>query len=436
MLITFAHQDALVSSENFSQYSSSLKNYARLLQEVVSSGSYEAPESSINLPSDQKLLNNVLDMKSKKTSPRLRYIIDIGIGGSNLGTKAVYDALHGYYDIVQPDRLPKIIFLDTVSEDFYIPFSSLMESINNKEEILINAISKSGGTTETIVNLEVVLELLQKKFPDIKQRVVITTDENSKLWHRAKELNIDLLPIPKQVGGRYSVLSAAELFPLACAGIHIERLLKGAEEMRTVCISTDLKNNPAALSAAIMYFHAQNGRTISDSFFFAPQLESIGKWYRQLMAESIGKENDLQGNIVHAGITPTVSVGSTDLHSVGQLYLSGPRDKTTTFIYTTNEPAMVAVPSTLQFPLVEGIENKKLRDIMKAILEGVKIAYKKQELPFMEVALETITEQSLGEFLQLKMIEIMYLGKLFNINTFDQPHVELYKVETKRILNG
>jgi glucose-6-phosphate isomerase len=185
-----------------------------------------------------------------------------------------------------------------------------------------------------------------------------------------------------------------------------------------------------------MYFHAQNGRTISDSFFFAPQLESIGKWYRQLMAESIGKENDLQGNIVHAGITPTVSVGSTDLHSVGQLYLSGPRDKTTTFIYTTNEPAMVAVPSTLQFPLVEGIENKKLRDIMKAILEGVKIAYKKQELPFMEVALETITEQSLGEFLQLKMIEIMYLGKLFNINTFDQPHVELYKVETKRILNG
>jgi len=437
MLTTFSYKNsALIPQNTLEEIASSLKEYTRRLQSVVDSKTYDAPESSINLPSDASLLDSVLTMKEKKVSPQLRYILDVGIGGSNLGTKSVYDALFGFYDILQPDRFPKILFLDTVSEDFFIKLSSLLESISNKEEILINAISKSGGTTETIANLEVLLEFLKKTFPDISDRLVITTDENSKLWQRAKELQIDVLPIPKQVGGRYSVLSAVGLFPLAAAGITIERLLKGAEEMREFCLSQDGLANPALLSAAITHFHSKNGKNITDSFFFAPQLESIGKWYRQLTGESLGKEHDLQGNVVHTGITPTVSIGSTDLHSVGQLYLGGPRDKITTFIYTTNEPALLSLPSSLQFPLVEGIENKKLREIMAAILEGVKIAYQKQGLPFMEVAFDSINEQSLGEFLQFKMLEMMYLGQLFNVNAFDQPHVELYKVETKRILNS
>jgi glucose-6-phosphate isomerase len=432
----FVYESNLLQPSQLNELFEKHVTYIQHLQSVIRSKSYEALESSINLPSDGNILKNVLEMKSKKVTPQLKYIIDIGIGGSNLGTKAIYDSFFGYFDILHADRFPKIIFLDTTDPEFIFHFSEFIKkNIQHPDEILINAISKSGGTTETIANLEITLDLLKKKIPDIEKRLVITTDENSKLWEASKEKNVDVLSIPKMVGGRYSVLSAVGLFPLAAVGINIELLLQGAEEMRAVCTSSDLEKNDAFISAATIYLHQLNHKNINDTFIFHPELESIGKWYRQLMGESIGKENDLDGNVVHAGVTPTVSIGSTDLHSVGQLYLGGPQDKTTTFVYTEKNNNNVTIPSQLQFPLVEGITNKKTSEIMKAILEGTKIAYKKQHLPFVEVILEEINEKELGAFLQFKMIEMMYLGKMLQVNTFDQPHVELYKVETKKILN-
>ncbi len=435
MNMKFIYKDTSLIEQTFIEDNVTvLKDYTKHLQAVSSSKTYDAPESSLNLPSDEAVLKEVLQVKGKVNS-NLKYVVDIGKGGSNLGTKAVYDALYGYYDLLQPDRFPKMIFLDTIDTNVMQKFISLLGTIQNTDEIIVNAISKSGGTTETVANLEIVLKVLTEKFGEYaKERIVITTDEGSKLWKHAEIDHFDVLPIPKQVGGRFSVLSAVGLFPLACAGIDISELLKGANEMKEYCIQ-DSVDNPALISAITIFLHSKQGRTINDSFFFLPQLESIGKWYRQLTGESLGKEHDLEGNVVHAGVTPTVSIGSTDLHSVGQLYLGGPRDKTTTFIYSTRMDSTLSVPSQLTFPLVEGIKNKSMPDIMYAIREGVKIAYKKQELPYMEVALERVDEHSLGEFLQFKMIEMMYLGKLLNVNTFDQPHVELYKNETKKILN-
>ena len=155
------------------------------------------------------------------------------------------------------------------------------------------------------------------------------------------------------------------------------------------------------------------------------------------MGESIGKEHDREGEVVHTGLTPTVSIGSTDLHSVGQLYLGGPRDKITTFIYSTDAEEKVRVPKKRSFPsVVEMINGKSTHDIMGAILEGAKIAYNKNELPFMEIELEGITPYELGAFMQFKMIEMMYLGILLNVNPFDQPNVESYKVETKQLLEN
>jgi glucose-6-phosphate isomerase len=203
--------------------------------------------------------------------------------------------------------------------------------------------------------------------------------------------------------------------------------------MRDECLSG---SSLAAVSASLLaYFHTQ-GKTINDNFFFHPELESLGKWYRQLMGESVGKAQSLSGETVHAGITPTISLGSTDLHSVGQLYLGGPLDKFTTFVYTEHT-ADIAVPSERVFPeLIPAITEKSAKDILEAILEGVKIAYQKAGLPFMEVVMEHIDERSIGAYLQFKMLEMMHLGHLLNVNTFDQPSVEAYKVETKKILEG
>jgi glucose-6-phosphate isomerase len=320
-----------------------------------------------------------------------------------------------------------MIFLDTQDESVLFHALELINSLTSKDEILVNALSKSGGTTETMSNLEVIIDVLKKKFGDVMDRIVFTTDDGSKMHEIAKTKGIDVLTIPKTVGGRFSVLSAVGLFPFVMAGFNVKAILTGAQKMRDLCL-TDDPTNPAILSASLLYYHATHGKNIHDLFTFLPQLESLGKWYRQLMGESLGKDE--------VGLTPTVSVGSTDLHSVGQLYLGGPKDKITTFLYTSDSKYDVSVPEQAEFDLVDGIQGKKISHIMHAIVEGTKIAYKNQSLPFMEVVLDTVSEETLGEFVQFKMMEMMYLGHLMKINAFDQPHVELYKKETRRILQS
>jgi glucose-6-phosphate isomerase len=410
-----------------------LEMYTVHLRQVRESRAYDASESSLNLPGDAELLERVEAVVSEKVTPALKYSVVAGIGGSNLGTKAIYDAMFGRDDVLEPERFPKMLFAETTDPEWLAKVVRLLKTISAPEEVLVTVISKSGGTTETIANFEVIMQALHEKLGDITKRVVVITDEGSKLWDAAIVKGIAHLPIPAPVGGRYSVFSAVGLLPLRSVGVDVNRLRDGAREMLDQCFSGD---NIAARSAVVLATQHSRGFHINDNFFFHPELESVGKWYRQLMGESVGKEQSLNGETVHAGITPTVSLGSTDLHSVGQLYLGGPKDKLTTFVFSRQSEA-VDVPSRRVFPdLVPMIDGKSANDIMTAILEGVKIAYIKAGLPFMEVSLDEVDEQSIGAYLQFKMLEMMYLGQLLNVNSFDQPNVESYKIETKRLLEA
>lgn len=413
---------------------SSLQAYLERLNEVHELNNYEAAESSINLPFDEMLLKEVENLAAKKVTSKLRYIFVVGIGGSNLGTKAVYDALYGYRDLLQENR-PQMIFVDTNNTTLLNFYSkNLIPSLASEEEYLLITISKSGGTTETIVNTEILLDALRERFGAIEERTVVITDEGSAFWLGAEKAQIARLSIPKMVGGRYSVFSAVGLFPLLVLGFDIKAFRQGAEDMLRHCISADYSENQALLSASFLYLAYLEGKTINDNFIFNSELESLGKWYRQLLGESIGKEYNLVGEKVAAGITPTVSIGSTDLHSVAQLYLGGPKDKVTTFIYSRPDKD-IDIPNNRVFDkIADMIDGKTTNNIMEAILGGTKIAYKNNHLPFMEVELEGVTPYELGAFMQFKMIEVMYLGKLLELNPFDQPNVESYKVETKRLL--
>lgn len=427
------YNEQLQSDQVFQKLLQATNGYSAKLRGVVEGNEYTEYESSILLPSDQALLDQVQALATQKTTESLRYHIVIGIGGSNLGTKAVYDALHGTWDVLEPARYPKLLFAETTNPEWLVKAANLIETLDSSEEILVSVISKSGGTTETLANFEILIGTMSAKFSNALDRVVAITDEGSALWEQAGAKNIDRLAIPKPVGGRFSVLSAVGLFPLATTGIDIAALQGGAATMRDASMS---EGSPAAVSAALLAYFHQQGKVINDNFFFHPELESLGKWYRQLMGESIGKAQSLSGETVHTGITPTISIGSTDLHSVGQLYLGGPRDKFTTFVYS-QQTANVTVPKDRVLPeLIPAITEKSAQTILDAILEGVKIAYQKSDLPFMEVVLTRIDEQSIGAYLQFKMIEMMYLGQLLNVNVFDQPSVEDYKVETKKILEG
>jgi len=424
----FLYKDsALLEEKNIKETVNLLNGYINHLNDVAQRNNYEDSESSINLSFDEELLKKVVGLKEKKVTKNLKYILVIGIGGSNLGTKAIYDSVFGYYDVIEKERYPKLIFLDTQDAVVLSKIKKLINSLSSKDEILVNVISKSGGTTETAVNLEVVYELLQNKFSGADDRIVITTDRGSKMQKSAETKNIEVLNIPQKVGGRYSVFSAVGLFPLVASGFNVVELRRGAQNMRNVCLRKISEDNPAAVSAAIIYLHYKHGKNINDNFIFLPQLESLGKWYRQLLGESIGKDGK--------GITPTVSIGSTDLHSVGQLYLGGPKDKITTFIYGENLTNQISVPEKTVFNLVDVIPGKPIQKVMDAIVGGVKIAYRKQNAPFMEIVFNNASEEALGEFMQFKMIETMFLGVFMDVNAFDQPQVELYKTETKKILS-
>lgn len=409
--------------------------YSEHLRQVSKKQDYLDLEASIQCVADNKTITSVYALIKKKVTKKLKYIVVIGIGGSNLGTKALYDALCGSFDLLEPEKFPKIIFIDTNNTSSLNHLKKFFSThIYNVEEILLCSISKSGGTTETIANAEIIIGFL-RKHKHILDRVVVITGQESNLLDVAELLGIDTLIIPEKIGGRYSVFSAVGLFPLAAAGFDIRALLSGAKKIRTQCTMQDIAKNPAVISATILYMQYNKRRTIHNSFMFNSELESLGKWYRQLIGESIGKEKDINGKIVNIGITPLVSIGSTDLHSVGQLYLSNSKNIFTSFIYTEKQGPEVSIPKVRLFPnLIKMISGKTASDILNAILDGTKMAYNKKRIPFCEIILDSIDEQSIGEFFQFKMIEIMYLAKLLNINAFDQPNVEIYKKETKNIL--
>ena len=248
-------------------------------------------------------------------------IIVVGIGGSNLGTWALQDAVLGKAYNLDRKGKPEILYADTVDPNNIARINNILaNTLKKRKKVVINAISKSGGTTETIANFEVFLQTLKKFQKNYKDSVVVTTGTHTNFWHLAHDEGFHILPIPDKVGGRYSVFTPVGLFPLAVIGMNTRKLLDGAAHMRARCLQK--RNNPAIIRAAMLAKNRYEGRNIADNFYFDPDLESVGKWYRQLMGESIGKEwNKSHKKRVWMGITPTVSIGSTDLHSMGTTLL-------------------------------------------------------------------------------------------------------------------
>ncbi|OGL77211.1 hypothetical protein A3E97_05440 [Candidatus Uhrbacteria bacterium RIFCSPHIGHO2_12_FULL_47_12] len=423
-----------ISAKELGTSAKQLESYRRHLVNVREKSEFDDLECSINLPFSTHI-DAILERAEGYRTKQLKIVVVIGIGGSNLGTQAVYDAL--------PRKNVEMLFLDTVSSThFSLVLEKLTKQLKNKKQFLIVSISKSGGTTETMANTEALLAALKKLYKDVRDRLVVISDDGSKFFEAAKKQKIDHLGIPAKVGGRYSVFSAVGLFPLAVAGYDVRKLVEGARGAVEDGLLGDTAQNHALVSAYATYAHAKKGRSIHNTFLFAPELESLGKWYRQLMGESVGKEKDLDGHVVHAGITPIVSIGSTDLHSMAQLYFGGPDDKFTNIISIARTPSFMKegagggrVPSKLLFPnMVEHLPGKSLDELMSEIVGGVTATYQKLKRPFLSIELEAVSEKELGYYLQFRMVEMMYLAQLMSVNAFDQPAVEGYKVETKKRL--
>lgn len=408
---------------------SKLREFQSHLIGVRSRGDFNDGESSINLVHSNDLLERVRDLASEK-GQGVRHVIVVGIGGSSLGSEAIYQALGGHYG----ERTIEMLFVETVDSKMLERVAGLFASAEYPHEVLVVVASKSGRTIETMANADIIYRTLVDRFGGVaKERVVTISDENSSLSELALREGFSQLTIPSLVGGRYSVFSAVGLFPLAVAGIDIVALVRGAKESLESSLHSE--ESPAFVSALVQAEHYLWGRKIHDTFIFDPSLETLGKWYRQLLGESIGKTDSVDGEERRVGITPTVSIGSTDLHSVGQLYFGGPKgERLTTFVRRENSSNFCFSDKGIFLDDSLNLKGKTVEDVMHAISLGVRESYKNSGLPFIDVWLEEVTEYELGAFMQWKMVEVMFLARLLDVNPFDQPAVEDYKNNTIRIL--
>jgi glucose-6-phosphate isomerase len=280
-------------------------------------------------------------------------------------------------------------------------------------------VTKSGSTVETIANFSIILSILKEKLGDrYTKHLVFTTDpERGFLRKYGQQEGIKMFDIPPQVGGRFSVLSAVGLLPAAVIGIDIDQLLSGAKKMDLICsIEEHVEHNPAYLIALVHYItNMRRGKTISVMMPYAEKLSSFVDWYRQLWAESLGKDG--------LGQTPVKAIGTIDQHSQIQLYREGIRDKIITFIQVEEFEVDFRIPSDLPEE-ISYLSGHSLQEILNKELLGTKAALIKSKVPNITIIMDKITPYNIGMLIYLYELATGFSGYLYKINPFDQPAVE------------
>jgi len=368
----------------------------------------------LELPYNQNdIINDIL--KYRDEMKHIETYVVLGIGGSALGTIALQNALnHPYYNELREEArcgLPKLYVIDNVDPEI---LASLLEIID-VDKSLFNVISKSGETIETMSQFKEIKKLLKNS-----ENIVCTTDkENGSLIKIAKEEGYKCFYIPRNVGGRFSVLTPVSLLPLAFCGVDIKALLEGAALMDEQCKSTNISENPALAFAVLNYLSMKAGKNIIAMMPYANSLKYISDWFAQLWAESLGKKFDRNGNTVHVGSTPIKTLGVTDQHSMLQLFSEGPYDKIIVFIGSKKYRKEFA-------------DHSNLIQIEQA---ATQYALSTAERQNMTITLDEINEQSIGKLIHFFQIAVAYTAEFLDINAFDQPGVEETKKMTHALLH-
>ena len=327
------------------------------------------------------------------------------------------------------DHFPRLFVLDNVDPD---TVKSLLDRIDVRRT-LFNVISKSGTTAETMSQFLVVRDRLRAALEDesaIHRHLLFTTDPESGVLRKiADDEGVVTLPIPRNVGGRFSVLSAVGLLPAAMVGIEIERLLAGARAMRDRCETGDLSENPAGLYAALQWLaDSEAGAPIHVMMPYSDRLYSMADWFRQLWAESLGKRVSRSGEEVFVGPTPVKALGATDQHSQVQLYMEGPFDKTITFLAVAERDRDLTIPPAYgEIEALGYLGGQTLGSLLDAERRATAAALAERGRMNMTLTLPRLDEHALGQLLMLLEIATVYAGALYDVNPLDQPGVELGK---------
>ena len=390
-----------INSKNLKNFS--IKSLSKKFDKIFLEISKDLKDSKKTL----NVLNNKLKLNVNINKfQKYKKIAIIGMGGSILGSEAIYNFFKNKIK-------KKVYFLNDIDEN---KISDLKKK-ENLSKVLFIIISKSGNTIETLSNT-FSLNILKKNSKNI---IIISEKKNNLLFSISKKFNLFFVEHNNYIGGRYSVLSEVGMVPAYLMGLNISKIRSNIQN----CLK--LKNKFFLKESTIKIANLIKSKKFSSMIFlnYCPELEKLLFWCQQLIAESLGKENK--------GLLPTISNVPKDHHSLLQLYLDGPKDKFFN-IFSFKNISKEKI-NTDKIKIKSFLNKKNLSTIKNAQKNSLIKAFEKQNIPFREFRIKSIKEEVIGEFFALFIVETIIIGKLLNINPFDQPAVEQVKIYTKKFLS-
>ncbi len=350
-------------------------------------------------------------------------LVVIGIGGSYIGARAAIEMLsHSFYNFLPKDKrkTPEIYFAGNNISGAYL--THLLQLLENKE-IAVNVISKSGTTTEPAIAFRIFRDLLEKKYgkEEAKKRIYATTDKSKgALKKLADEEGYETFVIPDDVGGRYSVLTAVGLLPIAVSGIDIEEMMNGARDAYASYSTPSLTDNPCYQYAAVRNALYHKGRTTELMVNYEPSLHYVSEWWKQLFGESEGKDQK--------GIFPGAVDFSTDLHSMGQYVQDGLRNIFETVLHVEQPNVDITIETEVgNLDGLNFLSGKTMDFVNKKAFEGTLLAHMDGGVPNLIVVVPEISPYYFGNLVYFFEKACGISGYLLGVNPFDQPGVEAYK---------
>jgi len=385
-----------------------------------------------SLPYNQDEVIKDIELTAKSINERFENFVVLGIGGSALGSKALFSALkHTHFNSLSAEKRGGVRFFveDNVDPD---RMNALFDLIDIGKSVF-HVITKSGNTVETMSQFMIVLKMLEEKLGNgFKENIVVTTDRETGIMKKiCNEYGFKTFVVPDGVGGRFSVLCPVGLLSAAVLNIDIGKLMAGAAAADKACVKEDLYENPAYMYALLYYIAMQKGVNVSIMMPYADGLGSCAEWYAQLWAESLGKEKSLDGRIVNAGQTPVRALGVTDQHSQIQLYTEGPFDKIVAFLGVEefNTELMIPAPP-IDVMDAKYLAGQTLNKLIASELMATEYAVSRAGKMNMRITLDKKNEFEVGALFFFLEMATAAIGEFLLINAFDQPGVEEGKIAT------
>ena len=353
---------------------------------------------------------------AKKIADESDVLVVVGIGGSYLGAKAVIEALKPYYS---NEKGLEVIFAGHTLSSTYM--HQLLEYLQDRD-FSVNVISKSGTTTEPAIAFRLLKQLLEQKYgPRAASRIYATTDAvKGALRIQANELGYETFIVPDDIGGRYSWFTAVGLLPIACSGIDIDDLFKGATDAMNDCYKLPFESNSAMQYAAVRNIMYNQDKLIEILVSYEPKLSYISEWWKQLFGESEGKDG--------VGLFPASLVYSTDLHSMGQYVQEGKRIMFETILKVNNPEAdLILAKASSDLDGINYLAGKKLSEVNNQAMMGTLLAHVDGNVPNVVLEIEKVDSYNIGYLLYFMMFSCGLACYMLDINPFNQPGVESYK---------